>query len=160
MVKCGMESLARRIAAARVGAGLSQAGLAKHVHLSQSDISKFERGHKQPGIETLRGIATATNQPMSYFIGDDPNTATFEALVSQVREALGDGSHYEPLPAQSWPGIEGLLGNEELRRSLSITDEEAHLLRNGYSLPVGPATVEEAIVLLQALRAMSARHGG
>ncbi len=153
-----MESLARRIAAARVGAGLSQAGLAKHVHLSQSDISKFENGHKEPGLDTLRGIATATDKSLSYFIEDHTQlrASSLGELVDRLEDALGENVQRDSGPP--YAGVQELLADGALCEKLKITDPERKGLSEGIAWPRGPANIDEAIQVLHAMRSCSAKR--
>lgn len=52
-------SLPARIRTARQAAGLSQAGLAAAVGVSESAVSGWERGHYSPGAESLVALAAA-----------------------------------------------------------------------------------------------------
>ncbi|MGE4048961.1 MAG: helix-turn-helix domain-containing protein [Acetobacteraceae bacterium] len=51
--------MGERIAAARIGAGLSQSDLARICAVSQSHISQLEKGTWGPKVNTVMLIATA-----------------------------------------------------------------------------------------------------
>lgn len=84
------EELGRRIAAARVSAGLSQRELAERIYLKNaSDISRYERGKVEVPSHRIDLIAEATGRTRSYFVRDpaEPDPAPAEDVVS-MREEL------------------------------------------------------------------------
>ena len=54
--------LAREVLAARLGAKMTQAELARAIGTSQSRVSRWERGEEAPRVEALRRIARATGR--------------------------------------------------------------------------------------------------
>ena len=56
---------------------LSQQELADHLKISKSSINMYERGEREPGIDTLENIADFFNVDLSYLTGksDNPQSA-------------------------------------------------------------------------------------
>ena len=79
-------------------AGLTQQALADHFHLSQQTIYKYERGHAEPDIETLKRFADFFGVSVDYLIGkeDATNDAPIDftldekELVTKVRKLTPD----------------------------------------------------------------------
>lgn len=63
------QQLGRQIRLARVEAGLTQGELAEAIFVSQRCISLYELGEREPGVLTLRSIATALAKPVDWFLG-------------------------------------------------------------------------------------------
>ncbi|MBP5282117.1 MAG: helix-turn-helix transcriptional regulator [Lachnospiraceae bacterium] len=55
-------------------AGLTQQALADSFHLSQQTIYKYENGHAEPDIETLKQFARFFGVTVDYLIGNDETT--------------------------------------------------------------------------------------
>jgi transcriptional regulator with XRE-family HTH domain len=55
-----MATAAEMIRDARIDAGLSQAKLARRAGIPRSVLNAYERGHRQPGANTLASILAAT----------------------------------------------------------------------------------------------------
>jgi len=70
-----MRTLGRRIAGARIEAGLSQAELGSAAGgVSAAAVYKWEADKAEPDLSKLRSIANATGKPLSYFTEDtDPD---------------------------------------------------------------------------------------
>lgn len=58
----------------RTNAGLTQQELSKSLGVSQSTITMWENGKRQPDIETLEGIADYFNVDMNYLTGVSEST--------------------------------------------------------------------------------------
>jgi len=65
-----MVDVGKRIKKARKIAGLTQIGLAKKIHLSQSYIANIENNVYNPSIETLRLISEALHVDIAEFVGN------------------------------------------------------------------------------------------
>lgn len=70
------------VRAARRTAGLTQQQLAERLGTTQSVISRWERGHDEPRLSTLAGIARATGRRLSVQLVDDGVDRT------QIRQQL------------------------------------------------------------------------
>ena len=55
----------------RRNAGLTQQSLADHFHLSQQTIYKYENGHAEPDIETLKQFAQFFGVSVDFLIGNE-----------------------------------------------------------------------------------------
>lgn len=82
-----MAKFSMRLRELRQEKGYSQMELAKRLGISKSSVNMYERGEREPGLETLETIADTFNVDMDYLLGmaDCPNKAA------------------EPLPANIMP---------------------------------------------------------
>lgn len=62
-------TMAERIKAARINAGVSQAGLAKNAGIQQSMISRYESGETEPTITSLLKLAEALGVKVDDLLG-------------------------------------------------------------------------------------------
>jgi len=84
---------------ARTRAGLSQAELARRAGVGQSVISDYERGRREPALDTLERLVTPTGhqlvldlQPVSPAVRGLPDTR-LGRLLRRHRQALLDAVH-------------------------------------------------------------------
>lgn len=77
-----MASFEERLKLLRTSRELSQMDLAKQLKISKSSINMYERGEREPGIETLETIADFFNVDMDYLIGKSEFTNRNEWLLS------------------------------------------------------------------------------
>ena len=79
-------------------AGLTQQALADYFHLSQQTIYKYENGHAEPDIETLKQFARFFGVSVDYLIGNDHSseevqldyTTDEKLMISKVRRLSPD----------------------------------------------------------------------
>lgn len=64
-----MPKFAERLKTLRTAKKLSQADFAKQIKLSKSSVNMYERGEREPGLETLERIADYFNVDMDYLLG-------------------------------------------------------------------------------------------
>ena len=64
-----MAKFSDRLKLLRAEKGLSQADFAKQIKLSKSSVNMYERGEREPGLETLERIADYFNVDMDYLLG-------------------------------------------------------------------------------------------
>ena len=64
-----MPKFAERLRTLRTGKGISQAEFGKQIKLSKSSVNMYERGEREPGLETLERIADYFNVDMDYLLG-------------------------------------------------------------------------------------------
>lgn len=64
-----MPKFSERLKQLRTSAGLSQMDFAKQIKLSKSSVNMYERGEREPNIETLERIADYYNVDMDYLLG-------------------------------------------------------------------------------------------
>lgn len=58
----------RRIAALRKSVGLTQAELARHMHVSPSTIGMYEQGRRLPAIPMLTALSREFNVTIDYLV--------------------------------------------------------------------------------------------
>ena len=82
--------LGERIAARRIGAGMSQAELARRCKISREAVAQWESGATQPATKRLIDIAEALRVEVAWLIGgtQDPNIE-IRRRVQSAREILG-----------------------------------------------------------------------
>lgn len=64
-----MPKFAERLRTLRTSKGLSQAEFAKQIKISKSSVNMYERGEREPGLETLERIADYFNVDLDYLLG-------------------------------------------------------------------------------------------
>ena len=60
--------MGEKLKAARQAAGLTQGQLAEKVGVSQRDISRWENGHREPGVLTVKKMAQALGCSMDELV--------------------------------------------------------------------------------------------
>ncbi len=86
--------LGTRIASLRQGRGLSQAELARRLHISASAVGMYEQGRREPSVETLIALAREFGVSLDYLLSGRPDTVRdVSALHRMVTEGNpGDGT--------------------------------------------------------------------
>ena len=64
-----MSKFSERLRQLRTSRELSQMDFAKQIKMSKSSINMYERGEREPGLETLERIADYFNVDMDYLLG-------------------------------------------------------------------------------------------
>lgn len=77
-----MAKFEERLKALRTSKQLSQMELAKQLKTSKSSINMYERGEREPGIETLEKIADYFNVDLDYLLGKSDYANRHEWLSS------------------------------------------------------------------------------
>lgn len=103
-----MASFEERLKFLRVSKDLSQMDLAKQLKISKSSINMYERGEREPGIETLEAIADFFNVDLDYLLGKSdfanrnewllsmsPQSQPTKPAVNILKLAGRDGSYQE-----------------------------------------------------------------
>ncbi len=72
-----MSKFAMRLKELRKSRKMSMQDLAKLIGMSKSSVNMYERGEREPGLETLEAIADLFNVDLDYLLGknDIPNRA-------------------------------------------------------------------------------------
>lgn len=72
-----MSKLSKRLKELRNSKGLSQQALANEIGISKSSINMYERGEREPGVDTLEAFADYYNVDMNYLLGNSsvPNAS-------------------------------------------------------------------------------------
>lgn len=80
-----LKAFAERLKRLRLALGMSQDDLSKHMKLSRSAISMWERGLREPDYDTIVMLANVFQVTPQYLVGwiDDPSA---EALKKQYQE--------------------------------------------------------------------------
>ena len=76
-----------RIKTMRQSRKMTQADLAKAIDQSQSSITMYETGRREPDFETLEALADVFNVPISSFMTDDPFGWTPSYQIASTSEA-------------------------------------------------------------------------
>lgn len=83
-----MPKFSERLRLLRTSKDLSQADFAKLIKLSKSSVNMYERGEREPGLETLERIADYFNVDMDYLLGKsdivNKNCWAFSSLGSNT----------------------------------------------------------------------------
>ena len=66
--------LGTRIASLRHGYGLSQAELARRLHISPSAIGMYEQGRREPSVDILIAIAQEFGVTLDYLLSGHPDS--------------------------------------------------------------------------------------
>ena len=93
-----MSKFSERFKLLRKERGLSQAALATELGFTKSSVNMYERGDREPGLESLETIADFFNVDMDYLLGksDVPNRFLYTAAPDAESIALPD--NIIPLP--------------------------------------------------------------
>lgn len=87
-----------RIRLAREAAGMSKTQLGSAIGTSEKAVYYYERGEREPPLDTLRLIAENTGKPLSWFFStkaQDVMRAAITELTSQIQEGGLDDWHDE-----------------------------------------------------------------
>ena len=97
--------LGPRIASLRQTYGLSQAELAKRLHISTSAIGMFEQGRREPSVDTLIALSREFGVSLDYLLSGRPDTVRdVSALHRLVEDSCGN----------SQPVSKGTMTKEEM----------------------------------------------
>ena len=69
--------IGERIRTLRLSHNMTQADLAKALNQSQSSITMYETGRREPDFETLEALADVFNVPLIYFVNDGKTVTVF-----------------------------------------------------------------------------------
>ena len=84
--------LGSRIASLRQNKGLSQAQLAKRLHISASAVGMYEQGRREPSVEILIALSRELEVSLDYLLSGRPDTVRdVMALHKLVEETYGSG---------------------------------------------------------------------
>ena len=124
----GSESTAGRLLReARKRAGLSQTDLAGRAGVTQSVISAYESGHRQPAIPTLTALIEATGHELVLSLQQEPQQLS--RLSGPVGRRVRRNRH-ELVAAAAAHGITGLHVFGSVARGDDRPDSDVDLLAN------------------------------
>ncbi len=72
-----MSKFSERFKELRLEHDLSQQALATQLGLSKSSVNMYERGEREPGLDTLESIADYFNVDMDYLLGKTPTSGKY-----------------------------------------------------------------------------------
>jgi transcriptional regulator with XRE-family HTH domain len=101
---------------------LSQKDLTKKLNISQQAISLYEKGDREPKLETWSKLADFFNVPVDYLLGisKDRSTLTIDDLNSEEQEAyeritdMLSQEYPQTRPEFNWSKIGQLLINSDM----------------------------------------------
>lgn len=155
-----MASFNQRLKALRLSKELSQQVLADKIGISKSSVNMYERGEREPGIETLEAFADFFNVDMNYLLGkddvirnrifvsyrSDSHDHTLANNPSIVTQIPVFGSVAAGIPIEAITDIEDY---EEITEDLARTGEFAALRIKGNSMEPKFSAGDVVIVRLQ-----------
>ena len=84
--------LGTRIASLRQTYGLSQAELARRLHISASAIGMYEQGRREPSVDTLIALSREFGVSLDYLLSGRPDTIRdVSALHHLVEHSFSNG---------------------------------------------------------------------
>ena len=84
--------LGTRIASLRQSKGISQAELARRLHISPSAVGMYEQGRREPSVEILIALSQELGVSLDYLLSGRPDTVRdVVALHQLVEETYGKG---------------------------------------------------------------------
>ena len=91
--------LGTRIASLRQSYGLSQAALAKRLHISPSAIGMYEQGRREPSVDILIALSQEFGVSLDYLLSGQPDSVRdVSALHRLVESSCQQGT---PIPGES-----------------------------------------------------------
>ena len=86
--------LGTRIASLRQNKGISQAELAKRLHISASAVGMYEQGRREPSVEILIALSQELGVSLDYLLSGKPDTVRdVVALHKLVEDTCGKGQN-------------------------------------------------------------------
>ena len=78
--------LGPRIASLRQSKGISQAELAKRLHISASAVGMYEQGRREPSVEILIALSRELGVTLDYLLSGKPDTVRDVVALHQFVE--------------------------------------------------------------------------
>ena len=78
--------LGTRIASLRQSQGMSQAELAKKLHISASAVGMYEQGRREPSVDTLIALGQIFGVSLDYLLSGQPDSIRDVAALHQMVE--------------------------------------------------------------------------
>jgi len=118
-----MAKFSDRFRQLRTENGLSQAEMAKQLGcVSKSSVNMYERGEREPSLETLEVIADYFNVDMDYLLGKTDNPNRYKDLLDSIREDRDSGRE------KAREEMFAAYGTEYSTASLRLVDNQVALL--------------------------------
>lgn len=110
-----MPKFNERLKSLRAASGLSQKAFADELEISKSSVNMYERGEREPGLETLEAIADFFNVDMDYLLGKSDiknrfmyslqNNTPKLAQETVTFPVIGDiAAGFDRIAVESWGG--------------------------------------------------------
>ena len=92
-----MSKFSERLRELRNSRKLSQQNLADELKISKSSVNMYERGEREPGLETVESIADFFNVDMDYLLGKSTvaNRALNSGLVPNISSVIPNSKIYQ-----------------------------------------------------------------
>ena len=88
-----MATFSERLRQLRTSAGLSQMEFSKRIGVSKSSVNMYERGEREPNLETLQRIADFFQVDIGYLLGNPEVSAPVRKITDDdIKFALFGGS--------------------------------------------------------------------
>lgn len=133
-----MPKFNERLKLLRRETGLSQQDFSKQLGISKSSVNMYERGEREPGIETLEAIADYFNVDMDYLLGKSEHrnkTAWLEEIDKSVDlDILRSQVKFEnlfPIEKKRFP----LLGEIACGKPIVANEERELYVEAGVNIP-------------------------
>lgn len=78
--------LGTRIASLRQSRGMSQAELARLLHISASAVGMYEQGRREPSVDTLIALSKAFGVSLDYLLSGQPDSVQDVAALHHMIE--------------------------------------------------------------------------
>lgn len=143
-----MAKFSDRFRQLRTENGLSQSEMAKQLGcVSKSSVNMYERGEREPSLETLEVIADYFNVDMDYLLGKTDNPNRYKDLLDSIREDRDSGRE------KAREEMFAAYGTEHSTASLRLVDNRVALLYYRAMDPRWSAAMTEIIAGLEKLEA-------
>lgn len=121
----GMQEIGAFLRAKRANASLTQAELAKKLHVTRQAVSKWEQGHSEPDVDTFLRLAEALGFTMDELLGtadtvrtetapkEAPGAAAGTASALPSDAALSSGTPWYAVPHPKAPPLPPVLSARE-----------------------------------------------
>ena len=91
------KELGKVIKTMRLSRGMTQDQLAKAIHMSQSTIGMWERGEREPDLESQEALADVFNVPLSAFYTEGkPNKYITQAAIQDMLRKVAETQNSIP----------------------------------------------------------------
>lgn len=120
-----MAKFEERLKALRLSKDLSQMDLAKQLKISKSSINMYERGEREPGLETLEAMADYFNVDLDYLLGKSDYANRNEWLLSMNGQKQPDTPQVNILKLAGRDGSyqERVLSDQQMAALKAILDQ-------------------------------------
>lgn len=120
-----MGSFPERLKFLRTQKGLSQQALAERLGcVSKSSINMYERGDREPGLETIEAIADFFNVDLDYLLGKSETQSRYRDVILGIEQAKkNEDSNIIRIAGRDGSYQERRLSDEQLAALKAILDQ-------------------------------------